>query len=43
MLYFIFSVGYRPRREGLAYWIILVATWHSILLFAGNREKYSYY
>lgn len=28
-------VLYRPRRERLSYWIILMATWHSILLFVG--------
>jgi hypothetical protein len=32
------SVGYRPRRERLGYWILLIATWHSVLLFAGKKH-----
>jgi hypothetical protein len=31
-------VGYRPRRERLGYWILLIATWHSVLLFAGKKH-----
>jgi len=31
-------VGYRPRKERLSYWVLLIATWHSILLFSGKRN-----
>ncbi len=31
-------MGYRPRRERLGYWILLIATWHSVLLFAGKKH-----
>jgi len=32
-------VGYRPKRERLTYWILIILAWHAVLLFAGKKRK----